>query len=245
MKYLDKFKNFFKKDNSPIYLWAKSIDPTMGFSIVNNEINFLENKKLNSDVKNIFIKNEHLVNNELPYKINICYGNFRFDRDGCELKSLKNTPNEIYGNFCCAYKNLKSLEGGPKIVHGEYRCDHNELTSLKGIAKIYGHLDCSNNKITHFNDIEDYSIFNNIDYSGNPISYLISLINFSFHFEDDEFDTVDKTRNNIFKYLKGYDVINGNRINIENLKEVYYMLDIEEKFQYNSVKNLPGYKTVN
>ena len=69
-----------------------------------------------------------------------------------------------------------------------------------------------------------------------------------FHFED-EFDTdggtiSEKTRNNIFKYLKEYEVINGNKLNIEDLKEVYYMLDIEKRFQYNSIKNLPGYKII-
>jgi len=37
MKYLDKFKNFFKKD-TPISLWVKSINPKLNFSIIRNEI---------------------------------------------------------------------------------------------------------------------------------------------------------------------------------------------------------------
>lgn len=54
------------------------------------------------------------------------------------IKTLKNSPKIVYGNFYCQNIGLESLEGGPEFVNGEFNCSYNKLTSLEGIPKTVG-----------------------------------------------------------------------------------------------------------
>jgi len=54
------------------------------------------------------------------------------------IKTLKNSPKIVYGNFYCQNIGLESLEGAPEFVNGEFNCSHNKLTSLEGIPKTVG-----------------------------------------------------------------------------------------------------------
>ena len=51
------------------------------------------------------------------------------------IKTLKNSPKIVYGNFYCQNIGLESLEGAPEFVNGEFNCSYNKLTSLEGIPK--------------------------------------------------------------------------------------------------------------
>lgn len=95
--------------------------------------------------------NCHLINatiTELPYKFSKVNGNFnigghKFPREHQtmyrNLKTLKNCPDEITGDFSCHFcYNLESLKYGPKIVGGDYICSKCNLTSLDHIAKNIG-----------------------------------------------------------------------------------------------------------
>ena len=64
------------------------------------------------------------------------------------IKTLKNSPKIVYGNFYCQNIGLESLEGGPEFVNGEFNCSYNKLTSLEGIPKtIGGDLYITNNPV--------------------------------------------------------------------------------------------------
>ncbi len=54
------------------------------------------------------------------------------------IKTLKNSPKIVYGNFYCQNIGLESLEGAPEFVNGEFNCSYNKLTSLEGIPKTVG-----------------------------------------------------------------------------------------------------------
>jgi len=65
-----------------------------------------------------------------------------------KLKTLKNSPRSISGNFCGFSNNIISLQEGPKIVNGYYDCSFNELITLEGAPRIIGQFFSSgNNKL--------------------------------------------------------------------------------------------------
>lgn len=85
---------------------------------------------------------------ELPYKFKAVYGNFfigghSMDNTGLpnsyKLKSLKNCPDLVTGNFRCQLcPDLKSLKEGPVKVDGTYKCSHCDLRNLEGVATEIG-----------------------------------------------------------------------------------------------------------
>lgn len=60
-----------------------------------------------------------------------------FDIYGCTLKSLKNGPEWVGGDFKCSYSNLTSIEYAPKYVGNHCYLDYTDITDLKGIGKLW------------------------------------------------------------------------------------------------------------
>ncbi len=112
---------------------------------------------------------------ELPYKIYEVYGNVIIDN--CKeppcygaLKSLKNFPTKIHGNFICKMNpNLVSLEGGPEIVDKDFHCVGCGLKSIEHLPKfIGGNLLLYNNDIKDLSPILNSQIYGTIDAQFNP-----------------------------------------------------------------------------
>jgi len=73
----------------------------------------------------------HLRLTELPdFKIHTCRGNFACSGN-TYLKSLKNVPTHILGDFDCSSCGITSLEFGPVTVGGDYNCAFNKIKSFK------------------------------------------------------------------------------------------------------------------
>lgn len=69
---------------------------------------------------------------ELPIKFNTIHGEFNVMDIG--LKTLKNCPDVVIGNFDCSYNNdLTSLEGGPKKVEGGYYVSNTGIEDFQGM----------------------------------------------------------------------------------------------------------------
>jgi len=70
----------------------------------------------------------------------ICYGN--------NLKSLKNGPTHVGGEYDCSENNLETLEWSPTEIEYDFNCKNNKITSLIGLPeKIGGDLNCGENKL--------------------------------------------------------------------------------------------------
>lgn len=239
MKYIDRFKNFLSKDRKDIYDWC--VDNSLCFDIKNGLIN-AEVAYINKKMK------------ELPYK----FGKVTtFACSMIDLESAKNFPVECV-DLSCSYNKLKSLEGIGKVsfrlncsnnklksLKGldkdssieNLDCSNNLLTSLKGLPKILDRLDCSYNRITSINieNIDDIDI----NFYQNPIHELCSYI---FKFYGIEFSrarrvsdaqghvrAMNKKHLEILKLLNEYNVVRGNKIMLEYLMEVLYMINTDYK----------------
>jgi len=154
------------------------------------------------------------------------------DVDGnVELSNKKLTKlplrfRNVSGYFDCEYNLLTSLEGCPNSVGGFFDCSGNQLTSLVGCPEIIGAgFFCNNNKITDFKGISEF--FENDFYCNrNPIKEICRLFG-----EDDS---------KYIKWINEFDVIDGNKIIIDRLEEVYHQLgmDIPENIY------LPSYEII-
>jgi len=112
---------------------------------------------------------------ELPYKIDEIYGNVVIDnikdpiRYG-NLKSLKNFPTVIHGDFKCKMNlNLTSLNDGPEQIYGDFICVGGGLTNIKGMPKyISGNFIVYKNKINDLSPVLESKICGLIDAQYNP-----------------------------------------------------------------------------
>lgn len=102
---------------------------------------------------NVMIPHEY---ESIPIKIDEVYGNVIIDNYNSNnahgnLKTLKNFPTIIHGDFKCRLnKDLTSLEGGPTQVDGDFICVGCGLTSIKHMPKKIG-----NNFYVYSNHIND------------------------------------------------------------------------------------------
>lgn len=82
-------------------------------------------------------------------------GNFVIDHN--ELTSLEGGPKVVHGSFSCVSNRLKNLIGGPEMVESNYVCDNNELTTLEGALKrSNGCFSCANNMLTSLEHCPSY-----------------------------------------------------------------------------------------
>lgn len=88
--------------------------------------------------------------NEIPdiFRGIIVYGNFMIPCNK-NIKSLKNCPESIRGDFNASYCSLKTLEHGLTIISGNYYCIGNDLVDLSGAPKLVPRsFSCIENQLT-------------------------------------------------------------------------------------------------
>lgn len=238
MKYIDRFKNFLSKDRKDIYDWCVN-NNIHGFDIRNERSDLLLVGLINVEL--VYLKN---MMKELPYK----FGKVStFKCSNLGLETAKNFPLECSYLFCnnnnltslkgigkvsyqldCNNNKLTSLDGLSKADISYLDCSNNLLTSLKGMPKVLKKLDCSYNKIAIINidNIDDIDI----NFYGNPIYELCSFI-FEFYKKDFPINrtTMNKKNIEILKLLNEYNVIRGNKIMLDYLMEVLYMINTDYK----------------
>ena len=90
----------------------------------------------------------------IPHQFGEVEGNFIIIGNGREkLRSLKNGPIQVYGNYSAANLWLESLEGMAGSVGNECNLSHNRLTNWDGIPSQCGTLKVIGNRITSFKGI--------------------------------------------------------------------------------------------
>ena len=123
---------------------------------------------------------------------------------------------KVTGDFYCRRNELASLEGSPREVGGGFYCANNKLTSLEGCPEIIvDNFLCSNNQITDFKGVPEF--FEGYFYCDeNPIEEIYTL----FLQEND----VDDSK--CIKWINEFDVIQGNKVVLDRLEEVYHQLNM-------------------
>jgi hypothetical protein len=206
-------------------------------SISNNQ--FLKTKKgIEAWLNKVGIYDDYFINNNLIVDVyddvNISSKNLKiiplqfgkiegyFDCSENKLTSLKGSPVELKENFCCQRNKLTSLEGSPYVVHGDFYGNDNKLKSLKGCPKeINGEFNLIRNNIT---DVHGFpKLKGNFYFQHNPIATFLD-------YRDDPEDVFTW-----IEYLNDYNVISGEKIFIEKLKEVLYLLNIDD-FNFKELK---------
>lgn len=108
------------------------------------------------------------------------------------------------GSFYCYNNNLTSLKGCPDVINGNFSCRKNNLLYLDFIP-----------------DVRHGGFY----YDENPIHNLIAtLLNKS---STNLYNLGFSTTRKVIEYLNDYDVVKGNKIYLDNLKEVLYIYDID------------------
>ena len=152
-----------------------------------------------------------------------------FECSGNQLTSLEYCPESVGGNFDCDRNQLTTLKGSPKSVGGNFECSGNQLTSLEGLPEIGGYINCRRNQITDFRGVSEF--FEGYFFSeGNPIEEIYTL----FLQEDSINDS------KCIKWINEFDVIQGNKVIMDRLEEVFYQLgmDVPENIE------LPSYEII-
>ena len=126
----------------------------------------------------------------------------------------------VSNNFNCVKSELITLEGCPEKVGGDFVCSHNKLTTLIGGPKIVG-----NDYFCAFNNLENmYGFPDQVKGSlfpgSNPVYEIIQLIKFESNLNVDQ--------KKFIKWLNEYEVIKGNKIFEEGLRQAYYMVTKKE-----------------
>ena len=74
---------------------------------------------------------------ECPVEFNLAHGNFIWHYS--DLKSVKNLPKKVLGNFSIAGNKIKSLKNSPTdVVDGKFNCSGNKLKNLNGSPRKCG-----------------------------------------------------------------------------------------------------------
>ena len=128
-----------------------------------------------------------------------------------ELTKLPLKFRNISGYFSCENNKLTSLEGGPQTVGDDFYCHSNQLTSLEGGPQsVGGDFSCFGNQLVNLNGFPEY--FESEAYlSNNPVVEIYNL-----------FRTVK-----CINWLNEFDVIQGNKVIMDRLEEVYHQLNME------------------
>lgn len=99
-------------------------------------------------------------------------------------------------------------------------CYNNNLTSLKGCPDVInGNFSCRKNNLLYLDFIPDVR-HGGFYYDENPIHLLITTL------LNNNSMGLTMTRK-VIEHLNDYDVVKGNKIYLDNLKEVLYIYDID------------------
>ena len=197
---------------------------------------------------------------ELPIKFNKVGGYFKCNNN--ELTTLEGAPKEVGGDFICRNNQLTSLQGAPKRVGGDFKCNDNQLTTLQGAPEkvggdfycsrneltslvgcpeiIHGDFYCRENQITDFKGVPEF--FEGLFYcEENPIEEIYRLfIQEDKHITDFSLLYGLDGLSKCIKWINEFDVIQGNRVIMDRLEEVFYQLGMEVPENI----NLPSYEII-
>jgi hypothetical protein len=134
-----------------------------------------------------------------------------------KIKKLPLKFRDVSGSFLCSGNQLTTLEGSPKSVSGHFSCGNNQLTTLEGSPKsVGGDFYCYNNQLVDLRGFPEY-YDGDVYYRDNPVSEILDL--FARKVEGGKLGR-------IIDIINDYDVIQGNKVILDRLEEVYYQLDM-------------------
>ena len=151
-----------------------------------------------------------------------------FDCDRNQLTSLEGSPKKVGGYFDCHNNQLTSLVGCPEVIGGDFDCSRNELKSLVGCPEIIGdNFYCRENQITDFKGVPEF--FEGLFYcEENPIEEIYRLfIQEDKHITDFSLLYGLDGLSKCIKWINEFDVIQGNKVIMDRLEEVFYQLGME------------------
>jgi len=258
MKYIKDFLNLRNSKAKSDDQFFKTKKETERWLNEMSVINFHIQKNLVVDVE----QGISLIRKKLDYipvQFGVVNGDFHCSYN--QLTSLKGCPRIVKGGFSCANNKLTSLEFSPISVGYDYHCSNNQLTSLKGCPKtIESEFACSYNKLKTLefgpelikgdlycdgNNLKDLNYFprilGKIHVNKNPINQLLIFLNdYLEHYEN---AIKDQQLKKYIEYLNEYDVIKGNNIYLDRLKDVFYIMDMND-FDYDYLLDIKGYNIV-
>lgn len=186
--------------------------------------NEIENWLYSVDVEDFIINKDMIVDAKV---VNISHN--------C-LKYIPVQFGEV-GYFDCSNNFLTSLKGCPKTmissdVNG-FECSDNQLVSLEFCPEyINGDFDCLYNKIKSFKYFP--RVKGNINFYDNPVYELYNTFKIG----------VVCSEKQIIEYFNDYNVIiNNNFVNLDNFRDVVYMMGIDN-FDYSKLNKLKYYKLI-
>ena len=146
---------------------------------------------------------------KLPLKFRTVSGHFNCYNN--QLTTLEGCPQTVGGDFNFFNNQLTTLKGSPESVGCDFHCSDNRLTTLEGCPKtVGGYFACYNNQLINFNGFpEDFE--GSIFLRNNPVEEIYNL-----------FKTVKS-----IKWINEFDVIQGDKVIMDRLEEVYHQLGIE------------------
>ena len=241
MKYLKSYKIFESRDNQ-----FKTYEETKNWLDDMDIDNYTINDDLTIDVDgDVDLNNKKLE--KIPVKFKSVRGYFYCNSN--QLTSLKGCPESVGGYFNCGINQLTNLEGCPESVGGDFYCYNNSLTSLKGSPESVGRdFNCGSNQLTSLKGCPKsvgghfYCRYNQLtNLEGCPES-----VGGSFYCDHNPIEEVYNLFNNkeCVKWLNEYGVIRGDKIILNNFKEVVYMMDMEHTFDYKKLYQLKNYKVI-
>ena len=171
-----------------------------------------------------------ILSSELLTIIPIKFGTITrdFDCDRNQLTSLEGSPKKVGGYFDCHNNQLTSLVGCPEVIGGDFDCSRNELKSLVGCPEIIGdNFYCRENQITDFRGVPEF--FEGLFYcEDNPIEEIYRLfIKEDKHITDFSLLYGLDGLSKCIKWINEFDVIQGNKVIMDRLEEVFYQLGME------------------
>ena len=171
-----------------------------------------------------------ILSSELLTIIPIKFGTITrdFDCDRNQLTSLEGSPKKVGGYFDCHNNQLTSLVGCPEVIGGDFDCSRNELKSLVGCPEIIGdNFYCRENQITDFKGVPEF--FEGLFYcEENPIEEIYRLfIQEDKHITDFSLLYGLDGLSKCIKWINEFDVIQGNKVIMDRLEEVFYQLGME------------------
>jgi len=193
---------------------------------------FLKNKE---DIRN-WLRNKYLSNFEIQDDLSVnIHGSVDLFQRGLEIIPVQ--FGRVNGHFSVGMNRLKSLKGCP-VSCGSFNCTSNQLKTLKfGPKKVDGSFSCSNNQLTTFEgwpeEIDGYCSTSN-----NIVDELFTLL---AHQTNHSFPHQGPLK--LIKYINDNNILRGNKIIFDELKDAFYMLDfdINENNLIEELSNLKNY----
>lgn len=146
-----------------------------------------------------------------------------FDCTCNKLTSLEGSPKRIIGRgYSCGQNLITNLIGAPEYIHGYFSCPYNDsLASLEGFPKHVG----QTSDITAC-DIDDLRGFPEF-FEGGPCYFEFNHISEVLRLFDDHAYSDGRANLKAIYWLNEYDVINGDKIILSRLYEVFTQLGID------------------